>query len=62
MSRLQSMRMIIMAKRLFKVHDYLIGGGTTDKEYDMCMAGFILKNTLSDNGAVTRGVCVVDEK
>ena len=44
-----------------KVHDYLIGGGTTDKEYDMCMAGFILKNTLSDNGAVTRGVCVVDE-
>ncbi len=44
-----------------KVHDYLVGGGTTDKEYDMCMAGFILKNTLSGNGAVTRGVCVVDE-
>jgi dTDP-glucose pyrophosphorylase len=44
-----------------KVHDYLVGEGTTDKEYDMCMAGFILKNTLSDNGAVTRGVCVVDE-
>ena len=21
------------------------------------MAGFVLKNTLSDNGAVTRGVC-----
>lgn len=32
----------------------------TDKIYDMCMAGFILKNTLSDHGAVTRGVCVVD--
>ena len=44
-----------------KVHDYLVGEGTTGKEYDMCMAGFILKNTLSDNGAVTRGVCVVDE-
>ena len=44
-----------------KVHDYLVGEGTTDKEYDMCMAGFILKNTVSDNGAVTRGVCVVDE-
>ena len=27
----------------------------------MGMAGFILKNTLSDNGAVTRGICVVDE-
>ena len=26
------------------------------------MAGYILKNTLSDNGTVTRGVCVVDEK
>lgn len=25
--------------------------------YDMCMGGFILSNTLSDNGGVTRGVC-----
>ena len=30
-------------------------------KYDFCMAGFILGNTLSDNGAVTRGICVVDE-
>ncbi|MBR6102068.1 MAG: nucleotidyltransferase [Ruminococcus sp.] len=28
---------------------------------DLCMAGFILKNTLSENGAVTRGVCSVDD-
>ena len=28
--------------------------------YDICMAGFILSNTLSDNGGVTRGVCSVD--
>lgn len=49
-------------KEAFKrVHDYLVGEKTTDKVYDMCMAGFILRNTLSDNGAVTRGVCVVDE-
>ena len=27
----------------------------------MGMAGFILKNTVSENGTVTRGVCVVDE-
>ena len=27
---------------------------------DYCMAGFILKNTLSDNGTVTRGVCKVN--
>ena len=25
------------------------------------MVGFVLKNTLSDNGGVTRGVCKVDE-
>lgn len=29
--------------------------------YDICMAGFILSNTLSENGGVTRGVCTVDE-
>lgn len=29
--------------------------------FDFCMAGFILKNTLSDNGGVTRGICKVNE-
>ena len=28
---------------------------------DICMAGFILENTLSDNGGVTRGVCTLNE-
>lgn len=28
----------------------------------MCMVGFVLKNTLSENGGVTRGICRVDEK
>ncbi|MBQ8663853.1 MAG: nucleotidyltransferase [Eubacterium sp.] len=42
-----------------KVHDYLVANG--DKERAYCMAGFILDNTLSDNGTVTRGVCKVDE-
>lgn len=35
-----------------------------DKSYhgnQYCMAGFILGNTLSENGAVTRGVCKVNE-
>lgn len=27
---------------------------------EICMVGFILQNTLSDNGTVTRGVCKVD--
>ena len=29
--------------------------------YDICMGGFILANTLSENGTVTRGVCEVGE-
>ena len=33
------------------VHEYLVNGGKS------CMAGFVLKNTLSDNGGVTRGIC-----
>lgn len=50
-------------KTAFKlIHDYLVSEHTSDKKYDFCMAGFILGNTLSDNGAVTRGVSVVDEK
>ena len=36
------------------VHDYLVNGG------ESCMAGFVLKNTLSDNGGVTRGICKMD--
>ena len=32
-----------------------------DDAYEACMVGFVLKNTLSDNGGVTRGVCKVDE-
>ena len=42
-----------------EIHDYLC---TDHPENAFCMAGFILKNTLSDNGAVTRGICQVDGK
>lgn len=31
------------------------------KPVEYCMAGYILKNTLTDNGYVSRGVCRVDE-
>ncbi len=31
------------------------------KKADFCMGGFVLKNTLSENGTVTRGVCQVSE-
>jgi hypothetical protein len=43
-----------------KLHDYLVNA-KPGKPYDCCMAGFILKNTLSDNGGVTRGVCSINE-
>jgi len=42
-----------------KLHDYLTAHA--EDHYHYCMAGFILKNTLSDNGGVTRGVCRVDD-
>lgn len=43
-----------------KIHDYLIIERTPVKHFHFCMAGFILRNTLSDNGGVTRGICTVD--
>ena len=45
----------------FKIHDYMINEMDTEGDvYDMCMGGFILENTLSENGTVTRGVCEVN--
>lgn len=44
------------------VHDYLVEQEKQiDGVFPVCMAGFVLKNTLSDHGGVTRGVCRVDE-
>lgn len=45
-----------------KLHDYMVNemneNGTM---MEMCMAGFVLANTLSENGGVTRGVCSLNE-
>ncbi len=41
-----------------KVHEYLTETAAEDNKY--CMAGFVVRNTLSDNGAVTRGICRMD--
>ncbi len=41
-----------------KMHSFL---ATEAKPNEFCMAGFFLKNTLSENGGVTRGICEVDE-
>lgn len=44
-----------------KLYQYMTNEmDTKNPVYDICMAGFILSNTLSNNGGVTRGVCTVD--
>ena len=45
-----------------KLHDYMVEEMDDDGEMmKMCMAGFILANTLSENSGVTRGICDVDQ-
>ena len=44
-----------------KVHDYLVQEQPEDGIHHICMAGFRLGNTLSDNGSVTRGVCHIED-
>lgn len=44
-----------------KLHSFL-EHYTPDQPNNLCMAGFVLKNTLSDNGAVTRGICKMDDQ
>lgn len=44
------------------IHDYLVNDMDEDAQvFDMCMAGYIVGNTLSDNGTVNRGVCKMGE-
>ncbi|MDY3918777.1 MAG: nucleotidyltransferase [Candidatus Limivivens sp.] len=45
-----------------KIHDFLVNEAPEDGVSHYCMAGFILGNTLSENGVVTRGVCRVNEE
>lgn len=44
-----------------KAYKYLAEHKTGKNRLSLCMVGFILKNTLSENGGVTRGVCKVDD-
>lgn len=49
-------------KEAFKLlHEFLVCPHDHAEKLRIGMAGFILKNTLSENGTVTRGVCVTDE-
>lgn len=40
-----------------KIYDFLISNNNSTQQ---CMGGFVLKNTLSSTGTVTRGVCTSD--
>ena len=45
----------------FKViYDYL-STHTDGEVYDYCMVSYLLKNTVSENGSVARGVCALNE-
>lgn len=47
-------------KEAFKsIHDFLVNDHL---ENELCMAGFVIKNTLSDNGGVTRGICKMNSE
>ena len=49
-------------KEAFKLlHDFLVKPHSVSDKFNIGMAGFILKNTLSKNGTVTRGICITDE-
>lgn len=44
-----------------KIHDYLASVVPKNKD-KYCMAGYVLGNTLSDKGTVTRGICHHDSE
>ena len=51
-------------KAFLNIHDWLVKEAAAEVASDVhriSMSGFILKNTLSENGGVTRGVCSVDQ-
>lgn len=51
-----------------RLHDFLISpdsvedSGRDENKLFMAMAGYTLENTLSENGTVTRGICVTDDQ
>ena len=45
-----------------KAYEYLMQQKQKSDRLQMAMVGFVLGNTLSDHGAVTRGICRVDDK
>ena len=44
-----------------KVYEYLAAPRPDTGRLELCMAGYVLGNTLSESGAVTRGICQAGE-
>lgn len=44
-----------------QVYAYLSAEKERTDKLDLCMAGYVLGNTVSESGAVTRGICQADE-
>lgn len=49
------------AEAFRQIHAYISADARSDSALDCCMAGYVLGNTLSESGAVTRGVCRVND-
>lgn len=50
-------------KETFKIiHDELIKEKDESEKYKFCMVGFMVENTLTENGSVARGVCQKNEE
>ena len=42
------------------IYDYLCANPDTDSCYEYTMVGYLLKNTVTENGSVARGVCTTN--
>lgn len=43
-----------------QIYDWLSRHNSDSKALELCMAGYVLGNTISESGAVTRGICEVN--
>ena len=43
------------------LHDFFMNLPKDTSKYHFCMAGYLLKNTLTENGHVARGICTADD-
>ena len=53
--------MVINADDYYGSHSYKIVGDYLSQNKGMCMTGFRLKNTLTENGTVSRGLCEIEK-